>query len=138
RADGQPRYRLRAERLTHYPQPDHSDVEAPDLEIYPEGEQQPWLITARQGRILHAPGGSGAERVDLQRDVHLRHENAAGRALDIFTEFLQIWPDERRAASDLEVRSETSGAWVTGLGMRADLESNSVQLLENVQGSYAP
>src|SRR5690606_6148233 len=48
--DGRASYRLRAARFTHYPEPDHTLIEDPDLVIYRETEP-PWFISARNGRV---------------------------------------------------------------------------------------
>ncbi len=134
--DAQPRYRLRATRATHYPDPDFAILEAPDVVIFQE-EAPPWYITAQSARIDNDPEDD-RDRVRLDRDVVLTHRDPSGETLNIHTESLTLYPALRKAMTDLPVRIVSSKAEINSLGMVADINDNTVELLANVRGRYEP
>src|SRR5688500_18583162 len=74
--EGSASYRIRAERFTHYPEPDHTLIDEPELVVYREAEA-PWFISARSGRV-NADSEGRPESVELSGEVVLRHEDAEG------------------------------------------------------------
>lgn len=134
--EGNRSWQMRAARLTHYPEPDHTLVESPDVVIFRE-EEPPWFIKARSGRVNAGPDGR-PHSVELAGDVELRHADEQGRELNIYTDFLTLYPDTRTAGTDSLVRMETEGARLSALGMAADLNSQHIQLLGEGRGIYDP
>ena len=132
--DGNRRFRLQAERATHFPDPEYTLVDRPNLVVYRE-QGNPWHITAQHGRIT-PERGAGGERVELSEDVVITHEDEEGRELNVYTEFLTLYPERKLASTNLEVRFVMDGGELTGTGMVADLNARRVELLANVRGRY--
>lgn len=131
---GRASYRIRAERFTHYPEPDHTLVEAPDLVIYREAEP-PWYITARNARV-NTDGDGRTHSVELSGDVVLRHEDTEGRELNIYTDYLTLYPETRIVGTDREVRLESGGLRLNALGLAADLNDQYIHLTGEGRGIY--
>ena len=134
RRDGSPAYRIRARRYTHYPEPDHGRMEAPAFVLY-GNTPEPWRITAEQGRV-QMDTVRDEQRVVLRDNVVIRGTGPAGREVNIYTEFLSIYPESRYVSTDAEVRLVSAGGRLSGTGMTADLNTNQVQLKANVRGIY--
>ncbi|MTW20235.1 LPS export ABC transporter periplasmic protein LptC [Allochromatium palmeri] len=112
-ATGEPSRRLKAERLRHYADEDLSELDEPRLVLYrPDGP--PWFAQARLGTV-QAEGDqvqlSGAVRLDREAD-------ASNRPMHLETERLDIWRQTGLAETDLPVRIDSDGDWVTANGMR--------------------
>lgn len=133
-ADGEPEYRIRAERFTHYPEPDHILVEEPDVVVYRTGEN-PWQISADGGRIENDPVRQ-ENRVEFSDNVIVRHTDPQGREIIIYTEFLTVYPDSRFLETDREVTIQGEGLIQRSSGMTADLNNERITLLSNVRGQY--
>jgi LPS export ABC transporter protein LptC len=134
--DGAARYRLQATRVTHFPDPDFAIVEEPDVMIFQE-TALPWHITAQTARIDNDPKND-MDRVQLDHHVVLTHRDPGGETLNILTESLTLYPSSRRAMTEQPVQIISSRAEMTSLGMVADLQQNTVELLANVRGRYEP
>ncbi|MDT8398261.1 MAG: LPS export ABC transporter periplasmic protein LptC [Pseudomonadales bacterium] len=132
--DGKAEYRLRAERFTHYPDPGYTDVNAPRLEIY-QDTGNPWFISADNGRI-ETDLALEQEKVELDGNVVIHRIDNRGEALNVYTESLTIYPDLKNVTTSYPVRITAGTGEITSTGMTADLNSNRVQLLENVRGRY--
>lgn len=132
--EGNVQYHLIADRLTHYPNPDISNIEAPDITIFRESKA-PWRITAMNGRLL-IDTESMLDRVELSDNVVIHSVDKDGQPLDIYTEFLILYPDTKRLSTDREVRFLAPGIENTSLGMTADLNINEINFLANVRGQY--
>lgn len=134
--DGTARYRIRAERFTHYPDAATAVAAVPDVTLFNE-ENPPWHITADRANIPDDPE-SRPQSVELRENVVIRHTDANGRQVNIYTDFLTLYPDSRHMRTDHQVRMETQGSRMIGEGLIADLNSNRIKLLANVRGQYAP
>lgn len=132
--DSTPSYRLVADRLTHYPEPEYNEIDTPRFEIF-QDEDLPWTITARRGRS-EQDAEAGEQRVDLNEDVVIHGVDSQGRELDIYTDNLRVYPDSRKVMTDNEVLIEGEGSRITGTGMSADLNTRQITVLANVRGIY--
>lgn len=132
--DGQRSYRIQARRLTHYPDPDFTTIETPTFVIY-QNENSPWIISAENGRIEN-----DAElmlvKVELSNNVVIRGIDPDGHELNIYTEFLTVYPETKNLSTDREVLLESPGSEFTSIGLTADLSLNQIKLLSNVRGHY--
>lgn len=126
---------LAAERLTHFPDPEYSLLDLPHFIIYREGDEEPWHVWAEHAHIDTDPT-LAEQRVELMNDVHIQRLDAQGREMNIYTDFLTIYPESRKAATDEDIRMVTAENEISGTGMRADLDTNHIQLLANVRGYY--
>ena len=118
---------LLAKRLDHYPERGESVLVDPILDTTGKDGKQ-WKITAAQGTLV------GDDEIRLRRDVvivdhaqTLRFESAS---LDYFSQ-------RQQAATDVAVRLQHLDDVTTAVGMRADLNTNRIELLHNVDSHYA-
>ncbi len=128
--NGIPRYRLQAERMTHYPHNDSSELETPYLEFYQPGKPS-WHIQSAHGRVT-----SGGAEVRLLGNVRIRRiatENSP--EVTILTRNLRVRPEEKTASTTQQVDFSSPGYTVQAVGMQADLGKHRLQLLSHVKGS---
>ncbi|PKO55900.1 MAG: LPS export ABC transporter periplasmic protein LptC [Betaproteobacteria bacterium HGW-Betaproteobacteria-21] len=112
--DGRQRYALVAERMTHYPDTDITQVEHPRLEIT-SGERL-LEIRANQGEV-----SAGGERVDFSGKVEAQREGDPGQVgMTFAAEQLAVWPEEHRAESTVPVRLTQGQTTALANGLRAD------------------
>lgn len=134
-ADGRSEYRIRADRLTHYPVGDIAVLDAPVFHFYEEGSGQPWRITAATA-LIDTDAGRNEQRVQLDTDVVIHRVDESGRTLDIHTEFLTVYPDSKTLDTNRAVRITSPGSLVTAIGMTGDLNTRLIHLLSDVQGNH--
>ncbi len=131
-ANGALHYRLRADRLIHYPAPDRSELSMPLLHWYPHPNAVPWVVRAASGEVLDAGG-----EVRLLGTVHIdRAAHGTRRAVTILTRDLVVWPRRNLAQTAARVTLCSDGTDLSGVGMRADLRRGRVVLLSSVRGTY--
>jgi lipopolysaccharide export system protein LptC len=132
-AAGRPGHILVAETLYHYPDRAESVLTAPVLHFF-EADRPVWEISAQHGTV------SDNERtVLLEGEVQVRYSAASPeRGFEIRTEELYVWPDERRAETEVAVRIIQQSGITDSIGMQADLEERRMRLLSQVRGRYDP
>lgn len=131
---GTSKYRIQALRSTHYPSPEYTLLEAPNMIIYQE-ESPPWFISSRTGKV-EKDVALDQDRVELIDDVLIQHTNVEGETINIYTDFLTIYPNIKLISTDREVVIQSPGIEIVGLGMTANLEHDKVTLLADVRGRY--
>lgn len=131
-ANGTLRYRLRAQRLVHYPSPERAELNAPLLHWYPHPDAVPWVVRAPNGEVLDR-----GREVRLLGVVHIdRSASGTRRAVSILTQNLAVWPHRSLARTAARVVVRSAGAELSGVGMRADFTQDRVVLLSDVHGTY--
>lgn len=134
--DSSRHFHLRAERLTHFPDPEHTRLDQPRIILYqPTNDEPPWHIRSITARIEDAPEEPG-QRIDFMGEVVISHEDNEGRVINIYTEFLSIYPQSRLASTDQAVSLISADSEVHSVGMRAALATNHIELLADVRGHY--
>lgn len=126
-ADGQPKYRLRADKVRQDPVTGAVALEAVDMTVSRPGGGR-WRVQAERGDLP-----SDARRVTLQGDVRLE-----GEALRIRTATLAYDLDKNRVAAPGEVRFEMAGRTLEASGLEADLDSRQAKLSARVHGRFTP
>lgn len=125
--DGQPRFALVSDKLTHYPHTDITIVDQPRLELDSNGRTLE--IRAERGEV--SPGG---ERVDFAGQVEGRRQGGQGEAPMTFaSEELSVWPDEHRAESDDAVKLTQGLTTAHADGLRADNLFGTLDLIGNAK-----
>jgi lipopolysaccharide export system protein LptC len=133
-ADGQAISQLRAERVTHYPEGDRAELQAPRFINFAASDQ--WQVSAETGTL--APDVQRAEdRLDLRGEVELDKPLASGGVLAIRTTALSVYTDTEEAVTTEPVSVITGGTRLEGLGMRAMLAENYVTMT-NGRGTHDP
>jgi lipopolysaccharide export system protein LptC len=124
-------YRLLADRVTHHPDDDSTDLDAPRLTYY-HARQQPWHVTAKHGTVP-----SGGDLVHLRGDVVVTHPGTPGNAtLKAYTPSLDVFIGKRQALTDAPVRIVQGPSHVTAVGMLLDMQKNHMELKSDVKGTY--
>lgn len=122
---------LRADFVEHYPDARGSHMLAPLLSANAK-TGNPWLIQSREGT---APPGE--KEFHLSGDVRI--DRAAGPANEethITTDSLRVLPDENYAETGDPARITGQGMQTNGVGLKAWLDEERLELLEQVRGQY--
>lgn len=130
---GRPRYRLFADRMTHYGNSDNVDLEKP--RILSLRSDQPQV----QATALHAHSTNNAETVQMSGNVVLTRAASADRAaMTMWTEELSAIPDEDHFWTDQPVRLESGATVINARGMDYDNIARRVELNSEVVGTFPP
>ena len=133
-SDGMADYRFRAHRLTHFPNPEYSIIETPQLMLYSE-DNSIWVVNSGTGRI-EIDSERNQQRLELNEDVIISGVTADGKPVNIYTDTLIIYPEKKSMGSDSDVLFETEGFTTSSKGFTADLNSNIFRQLDNGQLQY--
>jgi len=130
-AQGRPRYRLFADRMTHYASSDDVDMIRPRL--LSMRADQPRVETTAES--AHAQ--NNGETIQMHGNVTLTRA-AAGRlpSLRMYTDTLSARPDEDRLWTDAPVRMESGHTRLQAHGMEYDNVARRVLLRADVVGSF--
>jgi lipopolysaccharide export system protein LptC len=132
-AQGQPRYIVAGDKLTHHPDNDTADILRPVVQSL-SPPLPPMTMTGATGRIdqvkniVDVMGNVVVERPGSPQGPHLRMK----------TEALTILTDEDKMRTDLPVEMLQDGTVVTAVGMMADRAAGQVDLYHRVHIVYPP
>ena len=130
-AAGQVRYRVRADRIDHFPSDDHSDLVRPLLTLFHAGTPT-WLIRADHARV-----SAKGEEVWLLGQVQVRQPPGADN-LELDSANVLLRPAVQSAETERAVEIRHPRQVLDAVGMRVYLEEKRVELLHNVRGRYDP
>lgn len=133
-SDGEVDYRFKANRITHFPNPEYSLVESPRFLVFREDESN-WKINSTKGRVEIDPE-TNQERLLLNENVIINGISNDGRQVNIFTDSLVIYPAEKNMRSDSDVTIESDGFVSSSRGFTADLNTNIVRQLSEGRMQY--
>lgn len=144
--DGHILYRISAATIVQ--EPADGQVQLNNVAVdYDPATDAPWRLTAAQGSIAE-----GGKMIALSGDVvaathNVRHEgrqegrqevdNPAALSATIRTDYLELDPATRIAATDRKVVIEYAGSTIQAIGLRAMLRDDRLELLSAVTGTYA-
>jgi LPS export ABC transporter protein LptC len=101
--------------------------------VYGPPTALPWELNANTGRIP-----ADASIIELRGDVVAVSAAEGTQATVIRTQRLDINPTTRQANTAHKVTLEFDGRIINATGMRANFETNELQLLSNVNGKFLP
>jgi len=133
-SDGEVDYRFKANRITHFPNPEYSLVESPRFLVFREDESN-WEINSTKGRVEIDPE-TNQERLLLNENVIINGISNDGRQVKIFTDSLVIYPAEKNMRSDSDVTIESDGFVSSSRGFTAELNTNIVRQLSEGRMQY--
>lgn len=133
-SNGEVDYRFKANRITHFPNPEYSLVESPRFLVFREDESN-WEINSTKGRVEIDPE-TNQERLLLNENVIINGISNDGRQVNIFTDSLVIYPAEKNMRSDSDVTIESDGFVSSSRGFTADLNTNIVRQLSEGRMQY--
>lgn len=116
-----------AKKMIHFPENDTGYFTEPVLYLY-ENKQQIWHIKSKAGRSIQ-----NFSTLFLQGDVWVEQTKNNST---LTTNTLTIYPNKNQAETDDAVFVRQPGIQIRGVGMRADLTKQTVQLLSNAKGFY--
>lgn len=124
--DGQPVSQLQAERVTHYPDGDRADLQAPAFKSFGVGTEA-WQVSATAGTLT--PDAERSEdRLELAGDVQLYKPLEREDFFDVRTSSLTVFTDSEEVINTAPVTLQTRGSRVEGVGMRALLAEDYIKL----------
>ena len=139
-SDGELAYQSRAFSIVHYPEADHTLLDAPRLTLYRE-EEAPWEVSALSGRIIGGAGlldagllsgtataQSARETVELQDDVVVQRRRPGEGFIELHTEALTLFPGREYAETERPVIIDTQSGRTTAEGLRANLGAGTIVL----------
>lgn len=130
---GKPRYHLSASSMLHYPENDVTRMEKPNVVLYQEN-RSPLKVQSSKGvysGVAKEVVLSGAVKVD-------RSASQNNRPFVMETEWLKILPDDKRLETDKAIVVKSGRSFVSAVGMVADLDKETIDLLSKVRGTYVP
>jgi len=133
-ATGKMDYRFLASQVTHFPNPEYSIVEQPQFMIF-RPDNRLWEITSETGRVDTDPV-QNRQRVTLSNNVIITGTNADGRPVNIYTESLTVYPNEKSMNTQSDVLVESDGFSSTSSGFFADMNTNIIRQLANGNFTY--
>jgi len=129
--DGQPAFRLSADRLLHYP---HDQSSVFDRPVLASLEPDRPLVTLRAARGRSTNEG---ERTELFDDVVLTRAAAGDKpALQVETDYVLMLGNEDIARTDRPVRVTSGDSSLTGVGMEFNNSTRVLNVLSNVRGIW--
>ncbi len=138
-ADGAPRYALRAASIQQDPRSLEVKLQELSMQVS-DGEDAPWLITARNGRMPE-----DASQIELSGEVRVAGTvgGSGGRGeaagpIEIRSDTLSYDIAESLARSTSDVTIRLSGKWLQAHGIEANLKQRQVRLESRVHGRFVP
>jgi lipopolysaccharide export system protein LptC len=130
---GRAKFKLFADRMTHYARNDDADLVNPRLVSLRPDEPRMEAV-ARMAHMENA-----GEKVRLSGDVVLTRASPQGRApLRVRTQVLTAWPDQDRYATDQPVVVDRGADTIRAHGMQLDNVAQRVEFLGEVVDTISP
>jgi lipopolysaccharide export system protein LptC len=130
--DGQPLYRLQADRIAQPVPQGTIYLTDPVLHYQPPGAS-PWVLKAQQGQLpqnAHTADLSGAVQADGR-------PTGSAQSVRLTTDTLHVDMQQQLATTPSIVHMQWAGSRLSGRGMRANLKSGRIDLLGDVSGTMA-
>jgi lipopolysaccharide export system protein LptC len=127
---GQLKYRLKAEHMTHFPNEELLRLTRPDIDvIHTDGAV--WRIIAKRGETATA-----GDRIWLLGAVDIRRTGTAtDAAIHVVTRDLLVKPEEDMAETENATTITGSRYVINALGMKANFRTGTLELLSRVKGT---
>lgn len=123
---------LVADRMSHYPDDETTDVSNPDITYL---RNDPPLHLRARSAIL----SKDAQVADLRGEVQGWREAAAGLpAMNFSSSQLTVYPDREIARTDVPVKFTQARSVLTGVGMDLDNKLQILSLHSRVHGTFEP
>ena len=133
---GQPKHKIKALKLTHYPATDITTLEMPRVKIYLEDTASPWDIEANFGRLTPKSNNQSLpnreeEVVELWERVFAQQTRLSGDFVNIRTEQMTVYPDRDYLESRVKVYLDDQSGRTTAGAMNAYLEQTRYEFFTN-------
>ena len=133
--DGQPGLRVQSPHIDRREDDDSLYLNTPTFQM---PAKQPG-VPDWQGESLYGWVNKPGTLLKLQGPVHM-HRNAYAdtAAADMYTTDITAWPKENRMQTAAPARMIQGDARMNGIGMRANLNDNHLELLDDSHGTFPP
>ncbi|WP_113907050.1 LPS export ABC transporter periplasmic protein LptC [Aliidiomarina celeris] len=135
-SDGRLSHQIRAEEMSHFSDIQLTELVKPTYTSHligvPEQAGELWQIEAELGRFINE------EKLELIEHVEVTNLSEIGYIRTIETEYLAIDLIHQRMLTDAEVLISGPQFFIRGIGMRVDLVSQQLELIEHVETIYHP
>jgi lipopolysaccharide export system protein LptC len=132
-AEGDPAFRLSAERMVHYPDDESIAYTRPVVVSLDPAKPQM--------RVVADTGTSTADGIEthLRGDVLMTREAGDGDPpMTVRTDYMIIYSDTEIARTDRPVEIDRGGSILTGVGMEFDNAARSLTVDSRVRGTWQP
>jgi lipopolysaccharide export system protein LptC len=130
-AQGLLQQELSSPDLEHYPQPGVLKAQTPDIVLFGNNSRDQVLISAQRGQMLDSN-----EHIHLDGEVRVINSPDAGPGLTLETQALSLVPSLQFIETDQAVTLFSQGGETRANGMKAYLNTRTVELLSDVEGRY--
>lgn len=127
---GEVNYRIYADSMEYYDKLKLTSFEAPEVFIYPGQNDPIWQIVADKAVV------NGEERVVLQEHVVIQNLSRDDYVKEVTTQVLHVNLAEQTMSTDERVDVVGTQYDLTGTGMRGNLATESVTLLNEIKAIY--
>ncbi|MBC7490332.1 MAG: LPS export ABC transporter periplasmic protein LptC [Glaciimonas sp.] len=129
--DGQPRYNISGQRLTHNPADDSYNVNLPVIHSL-DKEKPPMTLRSDTAKIE-----DNNSKIKMYGNVNAnRLATPTSSKLHLHSEYLLLLPDDDVMTSDKPVEITIDHSEIAGTGMYANNATLELRLLNNVYGTY--
>ncbi len=126
--DGTPKNRLNAVYMAHYPDDNTSELHEPELKIFRK-DKPPINVKSDTGWVT-----SNNDVILLNGNVYLHQNDDDGKLkLELITEDARVLVDQKYAETDKAATLISKKSTTTSIGMRAYLQEQRMEFLNNVQ-----
>ena len=132
-ADGLPHRRLAADYMAHFADTESSEFTQPTITLFPTSGP-PWEVRSERGW-----SSANDDVMLLLGKVHIWRDDSDGvRLIEIHTSDLRVLPSTGYGETDQPVEIRRGRTISHGLGMRAYLEDDRLELLSRVRTIHEP
>lgn len=131
--DGNPKNKLYAIYMAHYPDDDTTELLKPRLEIF-RADRTPLFIVAEKGWIT-----ADNEVILLRGGVRLWEDDEAGmRVLQVDTSEVRVLMNDEYAETDQPATILSKRSTITGTGMRAYFKESRLEVMDHDRTTIEP
>jgi lipopolysaccharide export system protein LptC len=134
---GQYDYRIIGTKLVHFPNDDHAEVTLPVVSNL-DPDRLPMTTRSERGVIKNVADRSNSEVHLYEKVVVDRPKSNQGEHLQLNTEYLLVYPDKHTMETDLPVRILSGDTITTGIGMKANNDTQQSEIFRDVQTIIPP
>jgi lipopolysaccharide export system protein LptC len=133
--DGQPSFGMNAPRLDRREEDETLFITAPNYDL---PSNQPG-VPDWSGNSEHAKVNKDGSLLNLEGAVYMHRPAFADTPpADLHTSEVTAWPKENRMQTDAPAQLTQGDSRMNGIGMRANLNDNHLELLNDVHGTFVP
>ena len=120
---------MESQSLQHNPKDDSISLKRPYFQFFQDGVAT-WEIKALSGTAYN-----NGNKIELEQRVAMINEN---KQSSLKTPQLFIYPNKKRANTEQPVTLQSPNSFTRAIGMKADLSTKQITLLDQVRGQYEP